>query len=85
MKCVLTIAMQPIEPLARALAAASAVASGTIEFVHTRQHPQAVQAQLRYEHRGRLWRASVELALQDMRAARRNLNRIDWSVVNEPV
>ena len=58
---------------------------GTIEFVHTRKRPDDVGKQVHYDARCHLWRASVALALQDMRATRRNMDLIDWSVVNEPV
>lgn len=58
---------------------------GTIEFVHTRKRPDEVAGQLSYDRRCHLWRASVTLALQDMRATRRNMELVDWSVVNEPV
>lgn len=56
---------------------------GTIEFVHTRQRPDELAGQLRYDARCRLWRASVPQALRDMRATHRSLDLIDWSVVNE--
>lgn len=58
---------------------------GTIEFVHTRKHPAAVQDQLTYDRRCRLWRASVRLSLQDMRATRRNLDLVDRSLADELV
>lgn len=58
---------------------------GSIEFVHTRKRPDDVAEQLHYDRRCHLWRASVALALQDMRATRRNMELIDWSVVNELV
>jgi len=58
---------------------------GTIEFVHTAKTPDAVASRLHYDSRCHLWRASVDLALQDMRATRRNMDLIDWSAVNEPV
>ncbi len=58
---------------------------GTIEFVHTAQKPGDVCNQLEYDARCHLWRASVPLALRDMKAARRNLDEVDWSVVNESV
>jgi hypothetical protein len=58
---------------------------GSIEFVHTAKRPDAVASQLHYDTRCHLWRASLALALQDMRATRRNLDLIDWSAVNEPV
>jgi len=58
---------------------------GTIEFVHTRKRPQAIADQLHYDARCHLWRASTALALQDMRATRRNMDLIDWSLAHEPV
>jgi len=58
---------------------------GSIEFVHTRKRPDDVAEQLHYDPRCHLWRASVALALRDMRATRRNMDLIDWSVVNESV
>ena len=58
---------------------------GTIEFVHTLKGADAVASQLHYDTRCHLWRASVRLAAQDMRTTRRNLDLIDWSVINESV
>ena len=58
---------------------------GTIEFVHTEHRPADVCSQLEYDARCHLWRASVPLALRDMKATRRNLDIIDWSVVHESV
>ena len=60
-------------------------AFGVIEFVHTRKRPTDVADQLAYDARCRLWRASVALALKDMRAARRSLDLVDWEVVDESV
>jgi predicted transcriptional regulator of viral defense system len=56
---------------------------GTIEFVHTNQTPVSVMDQLIYDHHCGMWRASVALALRDMKAARRNLDLINWDIVNE--
>lgn len=58
---------------------------GTIEFVHTANKPDDVCAQLEYDGRCHLWRASVALALRDMKATRRNLELIDWSTFHESV
>lgn len=58
---------------------------GTIEFVHTNQRPEDLSDQLRYDARCRMWRASVPLALRDMRATRRNQDLIDWSAARESV
>ena len=56
---------------------------GTIEFVHTRQQPDALTKDLHYDSRYKLWRASVALALRDMRATHRSLDLIDWSIADE--
>jgi hypothetical protein len=58
---------------------------GTIEFVHTRQRPLALIGNLRYDAACRLWRASAGQALRDMKAAKRNMDLIDWSTANELV
>lgn len=58
---------------------------GTIEFIHTKKRPTELQDQLTYDARCHLWRASVALALKDMKAAKRGMDLIDWSVANEPV
>lgn len=56
---------------------------GTIEFIHTRQKPVDVAQQLHYDTRYGLWRASVALALKDMRRMRRNCDLINWEIANE--
>lgn len=56
---------------------------GTIEFVHTEKKPEQLAEKLVYDERCRLWRAPVTLALQDMKACRRPLDLVDWSVVDE--
>jgi hypothetical protein len=56
---------------------------GTIEFVHTAQKPDDLQNQLVYDNRCHLWRATVVLALRDMKMTKRSLDLIDWSVANE--
>lgn len=58
---------------------------GTIEFVHTAKTPDSVADELHYDERCHLWRASVNLALRDMRATRRDMTLIDWSMVHESV
>lgn len=58
---------------------------GAIEFVHTSKRPEDIADQLHYDARCHLWRASIALALQDMRATRRNMDLIDWSVADELV
>lgn len=56
---------------------------GTIEFIHTRQQPQDLVGQVQYDARCRLWRATPQQALRDMKVAKRNMDLIDWSVANE--
>jgi len=59
---------------------------GHIEFVHTKKLPAAVAKQLRYDPRCRLWRASVALAMKDMKHTKRStLDLIDWEAVHESV
>lgn len=58
-------------------------AFGTIEFVHTNKGAGDVIEQLSYDSRCGLWRASVKLALQDMKITRRNCDLIDWNLANE--
>jgi len=56
---------------------------GTIEFVHTSQRPEDIQAQLSYDETCKLWRASVAQALRDMRVTHRNTDLINWDLANE--
>lgn len=56
---------------------------GTIEFVRTRKRPAVVREWLTYDRRRRLWRASVALALRDMKTTRRDTDLIDWSAADE--
>jgi hypothetical protein len=58
---------------------------GRIEFVHTVQRPDELSDFLSYDPDYRLWRASPQLALRDMRATRRNKDLIDWEVARELV
>jgi len=56
---------------------------GTIEFIHTARSPKRLAEDLHYDFRCRLWRASVPRALADMRAARRDMELIDWKTAHE--
>lgn len=60
-------------------------AFGHIEFIHTKKIPENLVGHLTYDARCRLWRASVSLAVRDMRATGRNTDLINWETVNEPV
>lgn len=57
---------------------------GVIEFVHTSQRPEHVANELTYDTHCGLWRASVDLALRDMRATRRDTGLVNWNK-NDPV
>lgn len=56
---------------------------GSIEFVHTNQKPTQIMDQLSYDESRKLWRASIKLAIRDMKAAKRNCDLIDWDIANE--
>ena len=58
---------------------------GAIEFVHTQRQPTTLQDQLTYDVRCHLWRASVDLAIRDMKATRRNMDLVDGEAVDELV
>ena len=58
---------------------------GRIEFVHTAQLPGEVAEELTYDPERRLWRASVRLALRDMRATRRTQDLVNPEVARELV
>lgn len=60
-------------------------AFGHIEFVHTKRKPADLADQLRYDQDCRLWRASVGLALKDMKLTRRSTDLIDWNLTDELV
>ena len=56
---------------------------GHIEFIHTKKKPATLTDKLSYDASCHLWRANIPLAIEDMKATRRNLELIDWSVANE--
>ncbi len=56
---------------------------GTIEFIHTNQKPTRLANQFIYDHACGMWRATVALALRDMKATHRDCDLIDWDAVNE--
>ena len=58
---------------------------GSIEFIHTNQKPESLTPLLSYDARCKCWRASVPLALRDMKATHRNTDLIDWDVANESI
>lgn len=58
---------------------------GHIEFIHTKRRPAEVAAFLSYDSECHLWRASVTLALEDMKRTCRSTDLVDWSLVDELV
>jgi hypothetical protein len=56
---------------------------GTIEFIHTQRKPEDLLDHLFYDAECRLWRSDMDLALRDMKTARRNCDLIDWEVFYE--
>lgn len=58
---------------------------GHIEFIHTGKSLDKIQPHLIYDRRCGLWRATVSLALQDMKVTGRNMELVDWEVVRELV
>ena len=56
---------------------------GHIEFIHTKRRAADAADRLHYDLDCRLWRASVALALQDMKLTRRNTELIDWDLADE--
>ncbi len=58
---------------------------GRMEFVHTARGPGQVAGELVYDADCRLWRATVKLAMRDMRATRRSLDLVDPEVLRELV
>jgi hypothetical protein len=56
---------------------------GSIEFIHTKKDPAALCEKLHFDARYKLWCASVPLALQDMKAAKRQTDLIDWEAAGE--
>jgi hypothetical protein len=58
---------------------------GSIEFVKTKQKPNELTANLIYDPRYGLWRASVHQALRDMRATQRSHDLIDLEASRESI
>lgn len=56
---------------------------GHIEFIHIRRSAAALTQALMWDTPCHLWRATVPLALQDMKYTHRNTDLIDWEFANE--
>lgn len=50
---------------------------GTIEFIHTKRTPIEIMRNLTYDKNAQMWRASVDLALRDMKITRRSLDLVN--------
>jgi predicted transcriptional regulator of viral defense system len=60
-------------------------AFGNIEFVHTARKADELADELTYDATCRLWRASTNLALRDMKLTRRSMDLVDKEALLEPV
>jgi len=58
---------------------------GRIEYIHTQRPAAKLATQLSWDERIRLWRASVALALQDLKHTHRSDDLVDWELVNDLV
>lgn len=56
---------------------------GTIEFIHTKKSIDDIINQLTYDIKCKIWKASPQLAYQDMIDTRRPLDLIDEDILNE--
>jgi len=56
---------------------------GHIEFIHTKKALDNLVPQIQYDPRCGLWRASVPLALKDMKRTRRNTDLVDQEAARE--
>jgi len=56
---------------------------GHVEFIHTKKVPDKIASQLSYDEHCGLWRASVALAMEDMRFTCRSVELVDKEVVSE--
>jgi predicted transcriptional regulator of viral defense system len=56
---------------------------GTIEFIHTSKKPERLASELTWDKECRLWRASVRLALADMRSTKRPIDLVTGDLVAE--
>jgi len=58
---------------------------GRIEYIHTQRTAAKLATQLSWDRRIHLWRASVTLALQDLKHTHRSDDLVDWELVNDLV
>lgn len=56
---------------------------GDIEWIHTSKKAETLADELSYDPQAQLWRASVALALRDMKDTRRDTGLINWEAAHE--
>lgn len=56
---------------------------GTIEYIHTEQKPSDIKDELTYDKKYGFWKASVKLALRDMKITKRAQDLINWDIAND--
>jgi predicted transcriptional regulator of viral defense system len=56
---------------------------GEVEWIHTNKKAGELATELSYDSRVQLWRASLELALRDMKDTRRDTGLINWEAAHE--
>ncbi len=58
---------------------------GKIEFIHTKKKLSDIELRLTYDTKCRMWRADKTLAFEDLKAVGRNMDLIDYGVLNDIV
>lgn len=58
---------------------------GTIEYIHTNQKPSHLKDELTYDKKCGFWKASVKLALRDMKMTKRDHDLINWDMINDSI
>jgi predicted transcriptional regulator of viral defense system len=58
---------------------------GKIEFIHTKKKLSDIESRLKYDTRCRMWRADKALAYEDLKAVGRNIDLINYGVLNDLV
>lgn len=58
---------------------------GSIEFIHTKKQPSRISSRLHYNSDLKLWRAENDLAIEDLKTVGRNLDLINWNLIDDTV
>lgn len=58
---------------------------GSIEYIHTTRRPDEIAQSVHFDRACHLWRATVSLAMADMKRCKRPMDLIDWSSIDEPL